>query len=286
MKTGLVMEGGAMRGLYTAGVIDVMMENALTYDGAIGVSAGAVFGCNYKSGQIGRVRRYNLRFCRDKRYCSLRSLLTTGDLYGADFCYREIPDILDPFDRSAYRSNPMEFHVVCTDMDTGTPVYHRCDEGNSEDLEWMRASASMPVVSRPVVINGLRLLDGGISDSIPLRYFESIGYERNVVILTQPDDYRKQPLKIFPLVRLRYPRNKAMLRAIKFRHEMYNDTTEYVRQAEKDGRVFVIRPRSALNIGSVEHDSAELERVYRTGREIAYDCLEELKAFLKDSSVG
>ena len=180
----------------------------------------------------------------------------------------------------------MEFQVVCTDMDTGKPVYHRCDEGDSEDLEWMRASASMPVVSRPVVINDLRLLDGGISDSIPLRYFESIGYERNVVVLTQPDDYRKQPLKIFPLLRLRYPRNKAMLKAIEHRHEMYNDTTEYVRQAEKDGRAFVIRPRSSLNIGSVEHDPAELERVYRTGREIAYDCLEELKAFLKEFSVG
>lgn len=277
------MEGGAMRGMFTAGVIDVMMENGVTFDGAIGVSAGAVFGCNYKSGQIGRVIRYNLRFCKDKRYCSFRSLLTTGDLYGADFCYREIPEHLDLFDKSSYKNNPMEFYVVCTDMDTGVPVYHRCDDGEHENLEWMRASASMPVVSRPVKINDRRLLDGGISDSIPLKYFEKIGYQRNVVILTQPKDYVKQPLKIMPLLRLRYPRKRAMLQAIEHRHEMYNATTRYIRQTENEGRTFVIRPRSPLNIGSVEHDPAELQRVYREGREAASGCLEKLKSFLTEA---
>ena len=118
-----------MRGLFTAGVIDVMMEAGIVFDGAIGVSAGAVFGCNYKSNQPGRVLRYNLRFCKDPRYSSFRSLVTTGDLFGADFCYREIPDRLDPFDKQAYRENPMDFFVVGTDVHTGQPVYHNCLEG-------------------------------------------------------------------------------------------------------------------------------------------------------------
>ena len=284
MKTGLIMEGGAMRGMFTAGVMDIMMDNGISFDGAIGVSAGAVFGCNYKSGQSGRVIRYNKRFCNDRRYCSFWSLLTTGDLYGADFCYRILPEQLDPFDREAYQQNPMEFHVVCTDMETGLPVYHQCQDGGTDDLKWMRASASIPVVSRPVAVDGRKLLDGGISDSIPVRYFESIGYRKNVIILTQPEDYIKQPLKILPLLRILYPRKKPLLHAIAHRYEVYNQTTEYIRQLEKEGRAFVIRPRSSLNIGSVEHDPAELERVYQEGLQVMTGRLSALKTFLAHSS--
>ena len=148
-----------MRGLFTAGVIDGMMEAGIVFDGAIGVSAGAVFGCNYKSNQPGRVLRYNLRFCKDPRYSSFRSLVTTGDLFGADFCYREIPDRLDPFDKQAYRENPMDFFVVGTDVHTGQPVYHNCLEGGEADLDWFRASASMPLAARIVSVGGYDLLD-------------------------------------------------------------------------------------------------------------------------------
>ena len=172
MKTGLVMEGGAMRGLFTAGVIDVMMENGISFDGAIGVSAGAAFGCNYKSGQPGRVLRYNLRFCKDPRFCSVRSLIKTGDMFGADFCYREIPYEHDLFDYKAYAESPMEFHVVCTDVDTGEAVYKKCDALDGEQMEWLRASASLPLAARIVEIDGKGYLDGGIADSVPLKYFE------------------------------------------------------------------------------------------------------------------
>ena len=197
MKHGLVLEGGAMRGLFTAGVIDVMMEEGIGFDGAIGVSAGAVFGSNYKSNQPGRVIRYNLRFCQDPRYSSFRSLAKTGDLFGADFCYREIPDHLDPFDREAYESSPMDFYVVATDVHTGKPVYHNCRKGDREDLDWFRASASMPLAARIVEVGGYQLLDGGISDSIPLKYLESVGYDRNVVILTQPMGYEKKKTPVY-----------------------------------------------------------------------------------------
>ena len=152
MKTALIMEGGAMRGMFTCGVMDVLMENGITFDGAAGISAGACFGCNFKSGQIGRPIRYNKEYCRDPRYCSFRSLILTGDLYNADFCYRELPEVLDPFDREAFAKNPMAFYVGATDVETGECVFHRCTDGSGEDMLWFRASASMPVVSRPVRI--------------------------------------------------------------------------------------------------------------------------------------
>ena len=204
-----------MRGLFTAGVLDVLMERGVTFDGVVGVSAGACFGCNYKSGQIGRVIRYNKRFARDPRYCSWKSLLTTGDLFGADFCYRELPLVLDVFDAAAFAANPMEFHVVTTDCATGKAVYKRLDVADEAAFKWIQASASMPLVSRPVTIDGRELLDGGLSDGIPLRYFESLGYEHNLVITTRPHGYRKFPKKrmclLKPLLR-RYP---AIYQALK-----------------------------------------------------------------------
>ena len=181
MKTGLILEGGAMRGMYTAGVLDVMMENNIWVDGAVGVSAGAVFGCNYKSKQIGRTIRYNKKYGRDPRYAGFHSLLKTGDYFGTEFCYHEIPERLDPFDSETFQKNPAEFYVVGTDVTTGKAVYHKCTTGTDKDLDWFRASASMPLLSNIVEVDGYKLLDGGIADSIPLKWFRSIGYERNII---------------------------------------------------------------------------------------------------------
>lgn len=279
MKTGLVMEGGAMRGMFTCGVIDVMMENGIDFDGAIGVSAGAAFGCNIKSRQIGRAIRYNKRFCRDKRFCSIRSWLTTGDLYGAKFCYDTMPYQLDIWDVDTFDSNPMEFYVVCTDVDTGKPVYQRCMNAR-ESMNYIRASASMPVASRPVEIDGRRLLDGGISDSVPLRFFESIGYDRNVVILTQPASYRKQPQKMMPLMRILLRKYPALIRDMEQRYRVYNATIADICRKEAAGEVFVIRPEAPLEIGSTEKHPEELERVYQAGRRVALAQLEDLRQFL------
>ena len=182
MKKGLILEGGAMRGMYTAGVLDIFMENDITVDGAIGVSAGAAFGCNLKSKQIGRTIRYNTKYCRDPRYVGLRSLIKTGDIYGADFCYNQIPNRLDIFDVETYQKNPMDFYVVTTDVETGKPIYHLCPNGDATDIKWFRASASMPMVSNIVEIDGFKMLDGGISDSIPIHKFMEMGYEKNIVI--------------------------------------------------------------------------------------------------------
>ncbi|MDY4443539.1 MAG: patatin family protein [Butyricicoccus sp.] len=280
MKKGLILEGGAMRGMFTAGVIDVMMEHDIVFDGAIGVSAGAVFGCNYKSHQIGRSLRYNTKFCKDPRYASFRSLLTTGDLYGADFCYNEIPNKLDPFDLETYRNSPMEFYVVCTDVETGKPVYQKCMTGDAHDILWMRASASMPLVSRIVEVDGYKLLDGGISDSIPIRQFQKLGYDRNIIVLTQPLDYVKPKNQMVPLLRIMMRKYPNLVRTMRFRHDIYNATTAYIRKLEQKGRVLVIRPEAPLNIARVEHDPKELTRVYQLGRSVAEKRLEEMQAFL------
>ncbi len=280
---GLILEGGAMRGMFTCGVLDVFMERGVVFDGLIGVSAGAVFGCNYKSHQPGRALRYNKRFCRDRRYCGFHSLLTTGDLYNVEFCYRTVPRELDLFDTDAFRADPMAFYVTCTDVETGRPVYHRCDTGGDEDILWMRASASMPMVSRVVEIGEKKLLDGGISDSIPLSYFESLGYTGNVVVLTQPEDYVKKPNELLPVARVLLRKYPKMIEAMADRHDRYNHATAAIREKERRGEVFVLRPPEALRIGSMEKDPRELERVYQIGRRTALERFGELETYLKEA---
>ena len=230
MKTGLILEGGGMRGLFSAGVIDVFMENGIEFDAAIGVSAGAAFGCNYKSRQIGRVIRYNKRFAKDPRFCSIRSLIRTGNLFGAEFCYHTIPDTIDIFDTDAYVENPMDFYVVVTDVETGEAVYINSDEAGDDALEFFRASASMPIVSKPVEIRGKKYLDGGIADSVPLQYFESIGFKKNVIILTQPEGYIKKPssaTKIIKHVLKEYP---MVAKVMENRHNEYNETLALIEE--------------------------------------------------------
>ena len=280
MKTGLIMEGGAMRGMFTAGVLDVLMENGLVTDGAIGVSAGAVFGCNYKSHQIGRVIRYNTEYCNDKRYASFKNLVKTGNLYSEQFCYHEVPEKLDPFNEAAFADSPMDFFVVCTDVKTGEPIYHKCRKGDAEDVLWMEASASMPLAAKIVKIGHYGLLDGGVADSIPVRFFESIGYKRNLIILTQPKGYTKKKNKFLPAIRARYFRYPAFVEAVADRHERYNETLSYISMLEQAGKDYVIRPPIPLEIGAMERDPAQLRRVYETGRAVAQIQVEKIRDFL------
>ena len=267
-----------MRGLFTCGVIDVLMENNIWLEGAAGISAGAVFGCNYKSRQIGRPLRYNTRFCKDPRYCSYRSLIKTGDLYGADFCYREIPDILDPFDRETFSKDAMEFYVGATDCKTGKCIYHKCTDGGETDMLWMRASASMPVASTPVEIDGNLYLDGGIADSIPYKFMESIGYDRNVIVLTQPKGYvKKKAPSLMKLALRKYP---AIAEGMMKRHEVYNKQVEEIEEREIKGTAFVIRPPAPIGIGRTEKNPDELKRAYQMGRKEAELVLPHLKVFL------
>ena len=284
MDLGLVLEGGAMRGLFTAGVLDVMMESDLSFDGCVGVSAGAAFGCNIKSRQIGRVLRYNLDYCNDPRYCSIRSLLKTGDLFGAKFCYDDLPNELDPFDNETYDSNPMAFYAVCTDVETGKAIYPRCDRASKDTFTYIQASASMPFVSRPVSIGGMTLLDGGIADPIPLQFFQEKGYKRNVVVLTQPRDYVKSPVpSSVRMLLLRYPKvADTMLR----RHLIYKEEQELAAEAERKGEAFVICSESPLPIGRVEHDPNVIRQTYELGRSAAESRMDELKRFVSLARIG
>ena len=281
MKKGLVLEGGAMRGLFTAGIIDVMMEAGVEPDGLIGVSAGAAFGCNYKSRQPGRAIRYNTRFAKDKRYSGLKPFLTTGDYFNAQFGYHIVPYQYDIFDIETFEQNPMEFIVVCTDVLTGQAVYHKMERVDFDELEWLRASASMPLASKVVEVAGRKLLDGGVADSIPLEFFESIGYDRNVVILTQPEGYTKQRTKLMPLMRIGLRHYPEMVKAMDRRYLMYNRELEFVRQAEREGRCLVIRPDGKLPIGHISHDPEEMNRVYQIGREMGLRYIDRIKAFYK-----
>ena len=279
-KTGLILEGGAMRGMFTCGVLDVFMENGIRFDGAAGISAGATFGCNIKSHQNGRALRYNKNYSRDWRYCSMRSLIKTGDLYGEEFCYHTIPEVLDPFDTETFKNDPMEFYIGATDVETGEVRFHKCTDGGMADIEWMRASASMPVVSNIVSVDGYKMLDGGIVCSVPYEYMEQLGYDRNVIVLTRPRGYRKEKTRIVPLVRLVLRKYPLVAKAMAVRHIVYNEQMEEIDLKEARGEAFVIRPPEDPGIGRTEKDPDELERVYQMGRSEATRRLAELKSFL------
>ena len=271
-----------MRGLWTAGVTDVMMEHDVWPDGLIGVSAGAAFGCNYKSKQSGRAIRYNTRFAKDVRYSGIRSLLKSGDYFNARFGYHIVPKRYDIFDVETFEQNPMQFIVVCTNVETGTPVYHDMRLVNYNELEWLRASASMPLASKVVEVEGHRLLDGGVADSIPLEYFESMGYERNVVILTQPLGYRKSHNRLMPFMRMSLRKYPNMVKALDERHLMYNRELDYVAEAEQEGRCLVIRPDEKIPIGHISHDPQEMRSVYELGRKVGERYIEKIKAYYEN----
>ena len=281
-NTGLVMEGGAMRGMFTCGVIDVLMQNNIEFPCVVGVSAGSAFGCNYKSKQIGRAIRYNCALAGNKNYCSLRSWIKTGNLFNAEFGYNTLPFKIDLFDTETFTSNPMEFYCVATDLNTGKPLYYKFTNGKDKDLLYMRASASMPLASRPVKVDGYTLLDGGMSDSIPLEFMQSKGYKKNVVILTQPRGFVKKRNSLIPLMKIALHKYPEVIKAMQNRHIMYNNETQHVFEEEKKGNVFVICPPAPLNISAMPKDIDELRRVYNTGVSVMQQQLSALVDFLKE----
>lgn len=277
MATGLLLEGGAMRGMYTAGVLDVLMQNKIPIDGIIGVSAGALFGMNYKSKQIGRVLRYNRKYAANKDYMGFHSLLTTGNIMNEDFCFHKLVTDLDPVDFEAYRNAKEDFYAVVTNMNTGKAEYIRLDDLEKEDqLEYLRASGSMPFLSRPVSINGQLYLDGGIADSIPIDRLLRMNYEKIIVVLTRPRDYRKKksPSMLPKLYYRNYPR---LVSAINSRYKTYNKQLEQVLELEAAGRIFVFRPSRYVPIRRIERNVAKIQEMYDLGKA---DALERKNALL------
>ena len=283
MKTGLVLEGGAQRAIYTAGVLDVFMENGITFDGVIGVSAGAIHGCSFVSRQHRRSIDYTLAYAGDKNYMSWYSFLTTGNMVNEEFCYHTLPEKLFPFDHKTFEANNTDFYAVCSNLQTGQAEYVKCAKMDKTGLAYLRASASMPFVSRISEIGGKKYLDGGICDSIPLRAFQKMGYERCVVVQTRAAGYQKKPNKLGWLAPLMYRKYPKFAAAIKNRHIMYNNELEQIEQAQKIGAVFVIRPSKNVKIHHMETDKKVLQAVYDLGRGDAIKLLPELKKFLKEA---
>ena len=281
-RTGLVLEGGGVRGIYTAGVLDVFMEEGLTFDGVIGVSAGAIHACSYLSGQKGRSIRYYRKYVSDPRFMSLRSWLKAGDVVGADFCYHELPDKLDVYDHEGFLRNPTPYWVVCTDVETGKAEYVRLTDMRGQ-IEYLRASASLPYFSRVVEMDGRKFLDGGCADSIPVEAFRRMGYGRNVVVLTRDASYRKKP-EMTALARLVYRKYPAFVRTLERRHEMYNEQLAQIGQMEAEGSIFVIRPAKPLEIGRLESDPEKVQRVYEQGCADARAALAALRAWLEQEN--
>ena len=278
MKIGLVLEGGAMRGMFTAGVLDVLLDEQIAVDGAVTVSAGALFGINYPAKQRGRVLRYNLKYLHDKRYMGWHSLFTTGNVVNKAFAFYELPFTLDPFDQATFAASQIDFWVTLTNIETGEPEYVKITDAFAQ-MEALRATSAMPMVSRVVEMEGKKYLDGGISDSIPLDKAMALGYDKIIVILTRPLDYRKKPSNnwLFKLFYRHYPK---LIERWANRYAEYNQAVEKVIEMEKAGKIFVIRPSESLDISRLEKDLAKVQTMYDLGVKDGQAALSELKNYL------
>lgn len=279
-KTGLVLEGGGMRGIYTAGVLDVFLDHNITVDGVIGVSAGAIHGASFLSKQRGRNIAYSLEYRNNKEYMSLKSLLKTGNLFGVDFCYDRLPNELYKFDYDAFEENPTRFYVCCTNVETGQPEYLECTDLR-KDMDKLRASASLPIVSQIVEVDGKKLLDGGTADSIPIFQFRRMGYRKDIVVLTRPEGYVKEEDSMLKLEAIRYKEYPEYVKRIAMRHLYYNKTLEKLVELEQKGEVLIIRPSVQIDISRTEKDDKKIQAMYDLGVYDAQNKIEEVAEFLK-----
>ena len=278
MKVGLVLEGGAMRGMYTAGVLDVFLDNKIEVDGIVAVSAGVLFGVNYLSKQKGRAIRYNKKYAADKRYMGLKSYLRTGNIINKEFAYYEVPFKLDIFDQETYAQSKTDFYATITNVETGKPEYVKV-KNVFEQMELLRATSAMPFVSKIVELDGKKYLDGGISDSIPIDKCKALGYEKIIVVLTRPIEYRKKPSNK-TLTKIKYSKYPNLINSINNRYKHYNESVEKIIDMENKKEIFVIRPSKHIRIGRIERDENVLQEMYDLGVQDCKRLLNELNAYL------
>ena len=278
MSIGLVLEGGAMRGLYTAGVLDVFLGNNIKVDGIIGVSAGVLFGVNYLSKQKGRAIRYNKKFAKDKRYMGMRSFLTTGNIINKDFAYYEIPTKLDIFDEETFEKSDTDFWATVTNIETGEAEYIKLEKP-IDQMEVLRATSAMPIVSEIIEIDGKKYLDGGVSDSIPVEKCKSMGYDKIIVVLTRTIEYRKKKASS-TLAKIKYKEYPKLIETMENRYKKYNETVEKIIDMENKKEIFVIRPSKDLKIKRIEKDVDKLQAMYDLGVSDCKKQLEDLKEYI------
>lgn len=280
MKVGLVLEGGAMRGMYTAGVLDTFLENNIEVDGIIGVSAGVLFGVNYLSKQKGRVIRYNKRFINDKRYMGFWSLLTTGNIINKEFSFYEVPKKLDVFDNDTFMKSKKDFWATVTNIETGKPEYIKLEDLFSQ-MEVLRATSAMPYVSKIVELEKGKYLDGGVSDSIPVEKCKKLGYDKIIVVLTRPLNYRKKKPKEF-IAKSYYIKYPNFANTLNNRYKMYNETVEKIIDLENKKEIFVIRPSRLVKVKRIEKNPEKLQEMYDLGIEDCKQCLDNLRKYIKE----
>lgn len=276
-KIAFVLEGGAMRGLYSAGVLDTFMQNGISTNVIYGVSAGALFGINFKSNQIGRAIRYNLKYAHEKNYMGFYSLVTTGNIMNKEFCFDKLVNELDKFDFETYNNSPIDFFAVVTNIETGKAEYIKIKNAKN-DLEALRASGSMPFVSRVVDFNGAKYLDGAMSDPIPLQKAIDDGYEKIIVVLTRPENYKKtktsMPYNLF------YRKFPNFIVCAKNQAEKYNETLELIKKYEKENKIVVLRPSKDLKIARVEKNLDKLKAIYQLGIDDCSLKLDKIRDYL------
>lgn len=281
MKVGLLLEGGAMRGLYTVGCLDVLMENDIKVDGIVGVSAGALFGINFKSRQIQRGLRYNKKYAKNKNYMGFYSYLTTGNIMNKEFCFNKLINALDPIDYETFENSKEDFWAVVTNMETGKPEYIKIDDLKQEEqIEYLRASGSMPFVSKPVCINGRKYLDGGISDSIPIDKIMNMGYDKIIVIQTRPEGYRKKKSNQ-ALTKIYYKKYPNLVKTIGNRYLKYNQQLDKVSKLEEQNKIFVIKPSRKIDIKRIEKNTDIIQEMYDLGVSDMKEKIYALNKYLK-----
>ncbi len=279
-QAGLVLEGGGMKGAYTTGVLDFFLDKGIEFSRVYGVSAGAIHMMSYLSKQKKRSINIGIKYAGDKRYCSVESLLRTGDIFNADMCYNLIPRKYDPFDNEAYLRYKGKAFAVVTNIETGKPEYLRIKDG-FDDLQKIRASASLPLVSRNVEIDGKLYLDGGISDAIPIQKSILDGNEKNIVILTKEVGYVRQPSSQLGIIKVRYAKYPKVYELMKKRHTAYNDTVDFLHRQQENGQAFVIQPKEPSEVGRLEKDPKKIEALYKEGYRDAEACYEQMIQYLE-----
>lgn len=278
-KTTLILEGGAMRGLYSAGVIDVFMQNNIKVDVIYGVSAGALFGLNYKSRQIGRALRYNLKYAHEKNYMGLYSLFTTGNIMNKDFCFNKLVYELDKLDFETYKTNPVDFYAVVTNLQTGKPEYKKIDDAE-KDMEYFRATGSMPFVSKPVEISGNYYLDGAVSDAVPFKKVLEENYEKIIVVLTRPAGYNRKKNSYHPY-KLVYGKFPNFVETAKNSYKKYNETMDLIEKYESENKIIVLRPSELVKVHRVEKDKKKLQAIYDLGVSDCINKLDKIKEYIE-----
>ena len=281
IEAGLVVEGGGMRGVYTAGVLDYFMEKNLYFDDCYGVSAGACHISSYVSKQIGRSIKVTLEYINDKRYCSVNSLIKTGDMFGVEMLYDLIPNKLELYDYDTFNKFKGNFYSVVTNCKTGKAEYMKIKD-MKKDIIAVRASSSLPLLSRIVEINGKEYLDGGITDSIPIKKSIKDGHKKNVVILTRDKTYRKSKPKFLSLLKFKYKKYPNLVKAIENRYKIYNETLDFLEEEKAKNKVFIIQPKLPVKISRIEKDKDKLKALYNQGYEDAKEIYEDLMKFLEE----